>query len=552
MVNSATNIGARRRVREAFGPHATGNTRGGAFSAGFHFFVMTKLAILDIGTNSIHMVLAEVEPDFSYKILDRFKDMTRLGDGAFKNRRLSEAAMARGLEVIRNLATLARNRGYDRIEAVATSAVREARNGGEFIGEVLRQAGLTVRVVTGQEEARLIYLGVRHSMNLADRPTLVVDVGGGSVELIVGNRSAMAHGQSLKLGAIRLKDLYLKTDPPTKSMLQDMQKAIDVQLKSALQRFKARTFDRIVATSGMAGNLTEIIYLRRTGKPVPQLNLATVSLKEIHTIENLLMHASFKDRLAIPGLDPKRADTLLPATIVLRSLMERTDHHELTISDKAIREGLIYDFIQRHRDGLRVEQEIPNVRRRNVVFLARRCHSPETHTQHVAKLATRLFDQTKPLHGLDERAREWLEYAAILHDVGYLINVRQHHKHAYYLIKHSYLAGFTAEEIEMIAQIARYHRRAIPHDRHATLEILSARNRRTLNMLSAMLRIADGLDRSHFSVVQDLEVQLGKPVLILVRTSGDPELELWAARNRADLFEKVFNCAVRFETRPVA
>jgi exopolyphosphatase/guanosine-5'-triphosphate,3'-diphosphate pyrophosphatase len=170
----------------------------------------------------------------------------------------------------------------------------------------------------------------------------------------------------------------------------------------------------------------------------------------------------------------------------------------------------------------------------------------------VAQLATRLFDQTKPLHGLDERAREWLEYAAILHDVGYLINVRQHHKHAYYLIKHSYLAGFTAEEIEMIAQIARYHRRAIPHDRHATLETLSARNRRTLNMLSALLRIADGLDRSHFSVVQDLEVQLGKPVLILVRTSGDPELELWAARNRADLFEKVFNCAVRFETRSVA
>jgi exopolyphosphatase / guanosine-5'-triphosphate,3'-diphosphate pyrophosphatase len=179
--------------------------------------IMAKLAVLDIGTNSIHMVLAEVEPDFSYKILDRFKDMTRLGDGAFRTRRLSEAAMARALEVIQSLTTLARNKGYDRIKAVATSAVREARNGGEFIEEIARRTKLRVRVVTGQEEARLIYLGVRHSMDLSDQPTLAVDVGGGSVELIVGNRQHMMQAQSLKLGAIRLKDLYLKQDPSTPS-----------------------------------------------------------------------------------------------------------------------------------------------------------------------------------------------------------------------------------------------------------------------------------------------------------------------------------------------
>jgi exopolyphosphatase/guanosine-5'-triphosphate,3'-diphosphate pyrophosphatase len=512
---------------------------------------MTKLAILDIGTNSIHMVLAEVEPDFSYKILDRFKDMTRLGDGAFKERRLSEAAMTRGLEVIRTLATLARNKGYEHIEAVATSAVREARNGGEFIEEVARQTGLTVRVVTGKEEARLIYLGVRHSMDLSDRPTLVVDVGGGSVELVVGNRTHMLHGQSLKLGAIRLKDLYVKQDPPTKSMLREMQHAVETQLSSALHRVKTKKFDCMVATSGMAGNLTEIIYLRRTGRPVPQLNLAKVTLKELRALEGLLTQASFKDRLAISGLDPKRADTLLPATAVIRTLMELVGHRELTISDKAIREGLIYDFIERHREGLRAEVEIPNVRRRNVMFLARRCRSPETHIRHVAKLAIRLFDHTKSLHGLDDRAREWLEYAALLHDVGYLINSRQHHKHAYYVIKHSDLAGLTAEDIEMIANIARYHRRALPDDRHAAIVSLSSRQRAVVEALSALLRIADGLDRSHFSVIQDLEVKIGKSVSIVLHTSGDPELEIWAARNRVDLFEKVFQRPVQFETHPL-
>jgi exopolyphosphatase/guanosine-5'-triphosphate,3'-diphosphate pyrophosphatase len=302
-----------------------------------------------------------------------------------------------------------------------------------------------------------------------------------------------------------------------------------------------------VATSGMAGNLTEIIYLQRTGRPVPQLNLAAVTLKEIQGVEKHLAHAAFKERLAIPGLDPKRADTLLPAAMVLRSLMEQTCRHELTISDKAIREGLIYDFIEHHREGIRAEQEIPNVRRRNVIFMARRCHSPESHVQHIATLATRLFDQTKPLHGLDARAREWLEYAAILHDVGYMINVRQHHKHAYYLIKHSDLSGFTAEEIETIANIARYHRRAVPHTDHAAFKAFLPSQRRTVEMLSALLRIADGLDRSHFSVVQDIDVKLGKPVTIRVYTSGDAELELWAARNRADLFEKVFKRSLQFE-----
>jgi exopolyphosphatase/guanosine-5'-triphosphate,3'-diphosphate pyrophosphatase len=511
---------------------------------------MTKLAVLDIGTNSIHLVLAEVEPDFSYKVLDRFKDMTRLGDGTFKTRRLSEAAMARGLEVIRTLVTLARNKGYDRIEAVATSAVREAKNGGEFVEAVARATGLTVRVVTGQEEARLIYLGVQHSMDLADRPTLVVDVGGGSVELIVGNRETMIQGQSLKLGAIRLKDLYLKEDPPTKAMLREMRDSIESGLRAALQSLKTRAFDRLVGTSGMVGNLAEIIHLRRTGRPVPQLNLATISLKEALEVEELLAGSSLKQRVAIPGLDAKRADTLLPATTVVRSLMEQTGLEEMTISDKAIREGILYDFIERNREGLQAEQEIPNVRRRNVIYLARRCRYPQAHSHHVAKLATALFDQTRSLHKLVDREREWLEYAALLHDIGYLIHARQHHKHAYYLIKNSDLYGLTAEEIEVIANIARYHRRALPQDKHVPLQSLSSRNRRIVEALSALLRIADGLDRSHFSVIQSLRVKLGKTVTIMLQSAGDPELEIWAARGRADLFEQVFKRPIQFALQP--
>jgi exopolyphosphatase/guanosine-5'-triphosphate,3'-diphosphate pyrophosphatase len=201
---------------------------------------MPKLAVLDIGTNSIHMVLAEVNPDYTYKVLDRFKDITRLGDGVFTTRRLSEQAMSRGLEVIKHLVMLARNKGYERIEAVATSAVREARNGGEFLDRIMQHTGLTVRVITGAEEARLIFLGVRNSIALPDLPTLVVDIGGGSVELIAGNRDQIFHAKSLKLGAIRLKDRYLPKAPPSKDMLKQLDAAVSSQLKSTLSSFRTK------------------------------------------------------------------------------------------------------------------------------------------------------------------------------------------------------------------------------------------------------------------------------------------------------------------------
>lgn len=363
---------------------------------------------------------------------------------------------------------------------------------------------------------------------------------------MMGNREELWKTKSLKLGAIRLKDLYLSRTPPTKSELAGLRTTVGEQLDRALASFKTNQIESLIATSGMAGNLAEIIHLQERGRPIPQLNLAIISRKELAGLESLLARSNLKARLAIPGLDPKRADTLLPAATVLRTLMELTEKEELTICDKAIREGLIYDFIQRHREGIRAEQEIPDIRKRTVIGLARRCHAPEVHALHVASLAIRLFDQTKPLHGFGQKEREWLEYAAMLHDIGYLINVRQHHKHAYYLIKNSDLAGLTAEEIEVIANIARYHRRALPNKKHPAFDTLPPGHKRTVRILAALLRIADALDRTHFSVVQTVNVKLGQVVTMTLQVTGDAELELWAARSRADLFAEVFHRRVQF------
>ena len=507
---------------------------------------MPKIAVIDIGTNSIHMVLAEVLPDFSYRIVDRFKDMTRLGNGAFTTRHLSNDAMARALDVIRNLVTLAKNKGFDRIIGVATSAVREAQNGGDFIDQVAQQTQVKVRVVSGIEEARLIFLAVKNSIPLTDQPTLAVDVGGGSVELMAGNRDQLLHAKSLKLGAIRLVDQFLQRTPPAINTLRSLEDTVTAQLTAALNSFKIKRFDSLVATSGMAANLAEIVHLRRTNRPLVQLNLTKISLKDVREIEADLAQSTIKARLAIPGLDPKRADTLLPASLVLRRLMELSGQDELTLCDKAIREGVIYDFIDRHRERLKAEAEIPDLRRRNVVALARRCQAPEVHSLHVASLALRLFDQTQRLHKLGTAERAWLEYAAILHDIGYLINERQHHKHAYYLIVNSEMGGLSGDDIHVVANIARYHRRAVPSPKHEGFESLTSKKKRIVRFLSAILRIADALDRTHFSVVRTLDVKLGKAITIHLHVTGDAVLETWAAKGRADLFEQVFRRRVIF------
>lgn len=508
---------------------------------------MLNLALLDIGSNSIHMILADIQPDFSYKVLDRFKDVTRLGEETFKDGLFSPEAIAKGTEVVRTLATLARNRGFTRIEAVATSAVREASNGGDLIEAIENTVGVRVRVITGLEEARLIYLGVRQGMDFGNRNVLIADVGGGSVEVMVGNHDRLLHAATLKLGAIRLNDLYLKQETVTPGRLERLEQAVEAQLKPALPRFKKIGFAEFVGTSGMIGNLAEVMHRHKTGRPIPQLNLARFSLKDVIAAEKLLVKTPLKHRAEIPGVDPKRADVLVPAVIVLRTLMERLDVDEMTVCDKTIREGLLYDFIERHREGIQTEHEIPNVRRRHVLRLGRKCQSDAVHAHHVAKLSLQIFDQTASLHKMGEREREWLEYAAILHDVGYLINPRQHHKHSYYLIKNSDLAGFAAEEIELIANVARYHRRALPEEDHRTLKDLDPDLRDTLTVLAGILRLADGLDRSHFGVITSVRCEITpEAVELALTTTDDAALEIWAARDRKELLAQGFNRGIRF------
>jgi exopolyphosphatase/guanosine-5'-triphosphate,3'-diphosphate pyrophosphatase len=511
-----------------------------------------KLGILDIGTNSIHLVLVEIGKDLSVQVIDRAKETTRLGDTSFQDGYLSETAIHRGLSAVRRFKKLADIHNVAKVKAVATSAVREAVNGGDFLEMIEKETGIGVDVITGEEEARLITLAVRHCIPLGKKPAAIMDIGGGSVELIIADESAVRHCWSLKLGALRLKGDFLKNDPPSKKELQRMDEHILGELEPAFKKLKQLGVKTLVGTSGTIMNLVAMANWIDQDGPIEILNNFRIKPRHLRELHGMLAKADRKGRQRIKGIDPARVDIIVPGSAVVNAVLEETDIEEVVLCDEAIREGVVYDYLERNRSKIEMENQIPDMRLRSVMQLAKSCDFEEDHARHVADLALALFDQTKPLHDLGPVERELLRYSALLHDIGYHINYKRHHKHSYYLIKNGDLNGFEEREIEIVANVARYHCKSAPKKTHDNWQRLSGDDRRVVRILAAILRIADGLDRSHFSVVRQVQCRLnGKGVAIEVTPSSDPELEIWGANKKKELFEEIFGRSVALTARPV-
>jgi exopolyphosphatase/guanosine-5'-triphosphate,3'-diphosphate pyrophosphatase len=500
------------------------------------------VAAIDIGSNSIHMVIARIDADGHFTLLDRAKEPVRLGKGTLQSRALSAQAMHAGLQALATFKRLAEVLRVERVLAVATSAVREAKNGGDFIAEIGRQLGIHVDVITGREEARLIHLAVSNALDVQDEPVLLVDIGGGSVELVLA-KGETVKVESLKLGVIRLAERYLAGDPPERKEVEALEDFLDRELSGLCKRARTIEPQRLIGTSGTVLSLAAIAY-QLEGRPPPErLNAATVRYKALLRARNLIVRSDRAARERIPGLDRRRVDTIVPGAILVEYLMRALKLGELTVCDWALREGIILDFIRRHRQDIEETEAIADVRRRSVLHLARRFNFEAVHSQHVAELALALFDRTADRHGLGAREREWLEYAALLHDVGNHVAHSRHHRHGYYLIRNGELMGFEPVEIHLIAAVARYHRKGGPKETDEEMQALPGKLRPVVPILAALLRVADGLDRSHFSVVRGIEVaSRGKELTLRIRTTGqDAELELWATRRKADLLERVFD-----------
>lgn len=522
-----------------------------------------RIAAIDIGTNSVHMIVVRIRPDLSFEVIDREKEMVRLGAGGLDGKKLTHEAMTAALQALSKFERLARSHQVDEILAAATSATREAENGGEFLATIERQTGIKPRIITGTEEARLIHLAAVYGVDSTGN-TVVIDIGGGSVEITLGSRQAVKFARSFKIGVIRLTERFVTSDPIAGRDERRMVKYVGEQVDRYIGHIVGAGFDRVVGTSGTILSLGTVATSIDRGNAPEELRNLRVPAKSIRRVRKVVTGLDLEERLQVPGMDPRRADLVVAGSVLLDTLLRALDANEITLCDLALREGLILDYINEHgRDIARIDR-YPDVRRRSTIELGERCSWEADHSKQVAKLALALFEGTRDLHGLGDKEKEWLEYASLLHDVGNHISYERHHRHSYYLIKNGDLRGFEPDEIEIMALVARYHRRAVPKKDHEGYTDLSADQRRTVRILAAFLRLAESLDRSRHGVIHHLEVRErnGQPAaargkatdgerLIDIQAVGDGELEVWAANRQLAVLESELGCTFRIEARHV-
>ena len=507
-----------------------------------------RIAAIDIGTNSVHMIVVRVRPDLSFEVVDREKVMVRLGAGGLDGKALTTDAMSAALQALSKFKRLAESHGVDVILAAATSATREARNGGEFLARIERETGIRPRVITGTEEARLIHQAAVYGVDVGSARAVVIDVGGGSVEITLGNATAIQAARSFKIGVIRLTERFVESDPLSRRDERKLTKYILAEIGRHCDQITTIGFDRVIGTSGTILSLGAVAATSARGTPPAELRNLRVPAKLIRRLRKEIVTLGPEQRLAVPGLDPRRADLVVAGAVLLDTILRRLGAEELTLCDLALREGLVLDYIRRNRRQIAQVDKIPDVRRRSTLELAERCNYYAEHSQQVVRLALALFDQTRAVHGLTDREREWLEFAALLHDIGGLISYARHHRHSYYLIKNGDLRGFHPDEIEVMALVARYHRRGTPKRSHDEYAGLSAPLRRTVRTLASILRVAESLDRSHSQAVSGLELRdRGEDALLQVHTATDAELEVWATNRHLQPFEQLLGKPVRLE-----
>ncbi len=493
------------------------------------------------------MIVVQVRPDLSFEVIDREKDMVRLGAGGLDGRNLTPTAMNAALQTLAKFKRLAESHKVDEIVAAATSATREAENGGDFIAEVDRQTGIRIRVISGTEEARLIHLAAGYGVDIGGTTAVVVDIGGGSVEVTLGSASRLTLGRSFKVGVIRLTQRFVQSDPLSSRDERRIVKHLNREMGAYLDQIVARGFDRVIGTSGTILSLGAMAAEDGAGR-VDDLRNLRVSAKALHRLRKRIVQADIEERMAIPAMDPRRVDLSVAGSVLFDTILRKLGADEFTLCDLALREGLVLDYI--HRNGARIRkiERYPDVRRRSVIELGERCGYWSEHAQQVTRLALTIFDQTRSVHGLSDKEREWLEFGALLHDIGVHISYERHHRHSYYLIKNGDLRGFDPRETEVIALIARYHRQATPKKSHEGYADLPGSMRRTVRALSAMVRLAEGLDRSHAQALGGLDVYpRSDDYLVRLRAEGDAELEIWAAHRHVGPLEKVLGKPIRFE-----
>lgn len=504
-----------------------------------------RIAAIDIGTSSLHLAIAQAVPGARPEILLREKLPVRLGSGATDMKSLNPDAVDRAIDALRTFRALADAHDAD-VHAVATSAVREAEHPEEFIRRAQIEAGILVEVISGIEEARLIHLGVLGALPIADTPHLVIDIGGGSTELIVGSGVRPNLLRSLKIGHVRLTDRFFPDgtlDPESMLACRNYIRSFLAEISSTIGQLQ---IDVVAGSSGTFETLTAIARRgsnsRAAAKPISRKEIAAAA-------ELVCSAATTAKRSSIKGLEPHRADTIIAGAILVESLMDSLDFDEFILSPDALREGLVLDRLDRRDPSPGTLHHLNEIRSNSVDTMAERYGENIVHARQATDIALNLFDATATVHGYESDERDVLEAASMLHNIGRFIGHGAHHKHSYYLIRNGeQLAGFNEHERELIALVARYHRKSAPKPSHEGFAKLSKRDQKLVSTLAGMLRIGIALDRTYRNVATDIEVMVLETHIDVAVHGFGLELEVFAANERKQLLEQSLDRSI--DVRP--
>ncbi len=496
-----------------------------------------RLAAIDIGSNSIRCIVVEVDDKGVFKVLTDEKATVRLGEGIARDNAISPVAWQRALDALAQMKKVADGYGVMGIEAVATSAVRRALNGNDFVKTVADTVGLEIAIISGEEEAELATWSALRNFEMTGQRYAIVDIGGGSAEVVVALGNHIEEMYSLDLGAVVLTEHFLSADPAKKGDHLKLRKHIRKTLK--MECINGTTpVQSLIGSGGTMTALASMVMAMRGEEYGSSHGYEVLRFEVVHLLA-MLMRKDLKARKAIPGLNPDRADIIIAGVTVVDELMDYFGANLLKINERGLREGLILKALRKY-ELLPVENK-PRTWRESVLEFACSCHFDEEHSLQVAKLSLAIFDAVASSFSLTEKKRQLLEAAALLHDAGYLINYSGHHKHTYHLIRHADLFGFTPREREIIANIARYHRKSLPKKSHESFAKLSSQDKVVVKQLGGILRFADGLDRRRNNAVSALECSLS-PTTFVVKLIGedDVSVELFGGKAKGDLFEAAF------------
>lgn len=513
---------------------------------------MQTIAAIDVGTNSIHMVVVKVNPEIpAFNIIDTEKSTVRLGEGSKDTGKLHPDAIARAIAALRRCQEVAAACKVEQIQAVATSAVREALNGRTFIRAVESELGLKINVISGPEEARRIYLGVLSGIEFNKKPHVIIDIGGGSTELILGDGQDPRSLSSTKVGAVRLTEEYITTDPVSTREFERLQAYVRGMLEWPVEELRSHLspgeIPTLIGTSGTIESILKLHACEVMGACPTSLHGHVLTLNDLNELIRKLRKFNYEERCKMPGMTERRAEIILAGAVILAETMTLLKLDSITTCERALREGIVVDWMMKQgliEDRLRYQG---SVRERSVMNLAHQYHVELATAERIADFAVALFDQTHgALHdwGIDERHSLWA--AAILHNCGHYISHSAHHKHSYYLIRHGGLLGYTDAEVEIIANLARYHRKGPPKKKHENYQnLVNKTQRRIVDQLSAILKLAVALDRRQIGAIESLHCEIEEDTITLhlqaSQADDDCALELWSLDMKKACFEAEFD-----------